>query len=176
MNKDKLKKELLSWIRAMAIAVVIGIIINSTLIASANVISGSMENTIMTNSRVAGLRISYIFNEPNRFDIILFHPPDEDSGIPYVKRIIGLPNEKVDIVDGKVFINDSTLPLEDSFIKGVARGNFSSFNVPENCFFVMGDNRNGSIDSRHWNNSFVSRDNIIAKLYIEYFPKPRILG
>ena len=176
MKKEKLKKELLSSIRAIVIAIVLGIIINSTLIVSAQVISASMENTIMTNSRVAGLRISYIFNEPNRFDIILFNPPDEDSDIPYVKRIIGLPNEKVDIIDGKVFINDSTIPLDDSFIKGIARGNFNSFYIPDNCFFVMGDNRNGSVDSRHWNNSFVSRDNIIAKLYIEYFPKPRILG
>jgi len=175
MKKDKLKKELLSWIRTIVMAVVLGLIINSTLITSAQVISGSMENTIMTNSRVVGLRVAYVFSEPNRFDIILFHPPDEDSDFPYVKRIIGLPNEKVDIVDGRVFINDSIIPLDDSFIKGVARGNYNSFYIPDNCFFVMGDNRNGSVDSRHWNNSFVSRDSIIAKLYIELFPNPRIL-
>ena len=121
MKKKRIAKEILSWIRSLAIALVCALIINKTLIASAVVVSSSMENTIMTDSRVMGLRVAYVINEPKRFDIILFHPPDDETSIPYVKRIIGLPNEKVEIIDGKVYINDSDIPLDDSFVKEVAR-------------------------------------------------------
>jgi len=132
------KKEIISFIRTVAIAVVCGLILNYTVIASAHVVSGSMENTVMTNSRVMGLRLTYLFSEPSRFDIILFHPPEgEVSDYPFVKRIIGLPNEKVEIINGKVYINDSTIPLDEGYIKGVAHGDFGPFEVPENCYFVM---------------------------------------
>ena len=102
MKKDKVKKEIVSWVRTLIIAIAVGLIVNSTLVASAQVISGSMEDTIITNSRVMGFRFVYLFSEPERYDIIMFHPPDDDSDMPYIKRIIGLPNEKVDIVDGNV--------------------------------------------------------------------------
>jgi len=175
MKESKFKKELISWIRTIAIAVILGVIVNSTVIASTHVISGSMEDTVMTNSRVMGFRLSYLIGEPGRFDIIVFNTPENDSSIPYVKRIIGLPNEKVEIIDGKVFIDDSDVPLDDSFVKGVAQGSYGPFHVPENSYFVLGDNRNSSVDSRHWVNKYVKRGDIIGKLYFEYFPTPRLL-
>ena len=178
ISKERnIKKEIFSFVRMVIIAVVCGLIINNTIIASAHVISGSMENTVMTDSRVMGLRFIYYFSDPERFDIILFHPPEgEISSHPYVKRIIGLPNEKVEIVDGKVYINDSANPLDEGFVKGTAFGSFGPFEVPENSYFVMGDNRNGSQDSRHWNNSFIPRNRIIAKLYLEFYPSPQIFS
>ena len=177
MKEKNIKKEIFSFVRMVIIAVACGIIINTTIIASAHVISGSMENTVMTDSRVMGLRFIYYFSEPDRFDIILFHPPEgESSTYPYVKRIIGLPNERIQIIDGKVYIDDSAVPLDEGFVKGFAYGNYGPFEVPDNCYFVMGDNRNGSIDSRHWSNRFVPRSSIIAKLYLEYFPSPQIFS
>ena len=177
-RKEKnIKKEIVGFIKTIVIAIICGVIINSTIIASAHVISGSMENTIMTDSRVMGLRFIYYFSEPDRFDIVLFHPPEgADSSYPYVKRIIGLPNEKVEIIDGKVFIDDSISPLNEGYVKGFAYGNFGPFNVPDNGYFVMGDNRNSSTDSRHWNNAFIPRSSIIAKLYLEFYPTPRNLN
>jgi len=175
MKKKRIVKEILSWIRSLVIALVCALIINKTLIASAVVVSSSMENTIMTDSRVMGLRVSYVFSEPKRFDIILFHPPDDEASIPYVKRIIGLPNEKVEIKSGKVYIDDSDVPLDDSFVKEVARGDYGPFSVPDGCYFVLGDNRNGSNDSRHWKNRYVPKENIIGRLYIELYPSPHIL-
>ena len=176
MEKKSVGKEILSWVKTLVIAFVCAFVINNTLIASALVVSSSMEDTIMTDSRVMGLRITYLITEPKRFDIILFDPPNGDTSIPYVKRIIGLPNEKVEIKDGKVYINDSDVPLEDSFIKGVARGDYGPYFVPEGCYFVMGDNRNGSNDSRHWINKFVPRESISGRIYFEYYPTPHILS
>jgi len=176
MKEKKFKKELLSWIRTIAIAVVCGVIINYTVIASAHVISGSMENTVMTDSRVMGLRLTYLFSNPGRFDIILFHAPDGDSDHPYVKRIIGLPHEKLEIVNGLVYINDPVSPLDENYINGVAWGDYGPVIIAENSYFVMGDNRNGSIDSRHWDNTFVPRRSIIAKLYFEYYPSPGLFN
>ena len=176
MKKNKIAKEVLAWTKTLALAFVFAFIVNNTLIASALVVSSSMENTIMTDSRIMGLRTVYVISEPDRFDIILFHPPDSETPIQYVKRIIGLPNEKVEIIDGKVYIDDSDVPLDEPFIKEAAWGNYGPFFVPEDSYFVMGDNRNNSNDSRHWTNKFVPRDNIIARLYIEYFPTPHLLN
>ena len=175
MKAKSIGREIFSFIRYLVIAFVCALIINNTLVASALVISSSMENTIMTDSRVMGLRVAYIRNEPERFDIILFEPPDDAASMPYVKRIIGLPNEKVEIISGKVYINDSDVPLNDSFIKEEPQGDFGPFYVPDGSYFVLGDNRNGSQDSRFWVNHFVPRDNIIGKLYIEFYPAPHIL-
>jgi len=175
MKAERVKKEILGWVKTVVIAFVCALIINNTLIASALVISSSMENTIMTDSRVMGLRVAYVFSEPKRFDIILFQPPDDETSIPYVKRIIGLSNEKVEIIDGKVYINDSDVPLDDSFIKEEAYGDYGPYYVPEGCYFVMGDNRNGSSDSRAWVNKFVAKDKILGKIYFEYFPSPHLL-
>ena len=175
MIEKSTTKEIISYIRTFVIVIICGVILHSTVIASAQVISGSMENTVMTDSRVIGLRFIYYFSEPDRFDIILFHPPEgEESDHPYVKRIIGLPNEKIEIIDGKVYIDDSIIPLDEDYIKGIAQGDFGPFEVPDSSYFVMGDNRNGSSDSRHWDNRFVPRSSIIAKLYLEYYPTPHL--
>jgi len=176
MKKEKAVKEVLLWIRAIVIALACGIIINNTLLASALVLTSSMENTIMADSRVIGLRVSYVISEPKRFDIILFRPPDDSTSIPYVKRIIGLPNELITINDGNVYVNGSDAPLDEYYIKEAALGSFGPFVVPEGSYFVMGDNRNGSNDSRHWENKFVEKGNIIGKLYIGFYPTPQLLG
>ena len=175
MKENKIIKEIISWMKHLIFAFICFLIINNYIIASAVVVSSSMENTVMTDSRVMGLRVSYIIINPGRYDIILFDPPDDTVSIPYVKRIIGLPNETINIIDGKVYIDDSNVPLDDSFIKDTARGNFGPFNVPDNCYFVMGDNRNSSNDSRHWSNRYVPKKNIIGRLYVEFYPSPHIL-
>lgn len=175
MKTHKVAKEIFGWVKTLVIALVCALIINHTFIASALVISSSMENTIMTHSRVMGLRVAYFLSDPQRFDIILFHPPDDITSIPYVKRIIGLPYEKVEIIDGKVYIDDSEVPLDDSFIKEAARGDFGPFIVPAGCYFVLGDNRNDSHDSRFWLNKYVPRDEILGKIYFEFFPSPHLL-
>lgn len=175
MNKQQIVREIFDWAKYLIGAFLFALIINNTVVINADILSGSMESTIMTDSRTFGLRLAYAFGEPERFDIIVFKFPDDETSIPFVKRIIALPNETVTIRDGKVYINDSETPLEDSFIRDEARGNYGPFTVPDGCYFVMGDNRNNSYDSRFWTNKYVSRDKILGKVYAEYFPSLKLL-
>ncbi len=169
------RKELFEWIKIVVSAALIAFVLNTFIIANSEVPSGSMENTIMTGDRVIGSRLSYRFEDPKRGDIAIFRFPDNEK-IYYVKRIIGLPGETVDIVDGKVYINGSSEPLDEPYIREpMIPEEPMHFEVPENSYFMMGDNRNYSMDARRWENTYVKREKIIAKVLFRYFPKPGVL-
>ena len=176
IKKNKVIRNLLELLGYFAVALAIAFFINNAVIVNAVVISGSMESTVMTDSRIVGSRLAYLINGPERFDIILFKFPDDEASEPFLKRIIGLPGEKVEIKDGKVYIDDSETPLDDSFIKEETHGNFGPFFVPEDSYFVLGDNRNNSKDSKDWVNKFVAKNKILGKVYAEYFPAPKLLN
>ena len=161
--------EFFQWILTFAIAVVIALCVNHFVLVNAEIPSGSMENTIMTGDRVFGNRLSYTFSEPERFDIIIFRYPDDESQL-FIKRIIGLPGETVEIHNGQIFIDCSAAPLEDVETKEFMQGSFGPYTVPDNCYFVMGDNRNNSKDSRYWEHTFVTKDEIIGKAFLRYWP------
>ena len=124
----------------------------------------------MTNDRVIGSRLSYHFSDPERGDIVIFKYPDDPS-IYYVKRIIGLPGDTIDIVDGAVYLNGSDTPLDEPYLREpMLPEEPMHFEVPDNCYFMMGDNRNNSNDARYWQNTYVERDAIIAKVLFRYWP------
>ena len=175
------KKEILSWIQILAAAAVIAYVLTTYIIANSTVPTGSMENTIMSHSRVLGSRLTYKFSEPERGDIAIFrYPDDKEEGITtyYVKRIIGLPGETVDIVDGKIYINGSDTPLDEPYLHeemDLYGKDHLHYNVPEGHYFMLGDNRNNSNDARFWKNKYVPEEDLIAKVYLEYFPNPHFL-
>lgn len=165
------RKELLSWIVLIVTAVLIAFFVNTFIIANSRVPSGSMENTIMTGDRVIGSRLSYHFQEPERGDVIIFRFPDDES-LYYVKRIIGLPGDIVDIRNGRVYLNGSDTPLEEPYIKEPMEIEPDlHYEVPEDSYFMMGDNRNLSSDSRRWEHTFVKREKIVAKVLFRYYPR-----
>jgi len=166
--KSVLIEETLSWAKFIVIAVFFAVVINQFVIVNASIPTSSMEQSIMTNDRIVALRLSYTFTEPERFHIIIFRFPDDESRL-YVKRIIGLPGETVNIRDGLVFINDSEVPLRDDFVNGHVFGNYGPFVVPENSFFMLGDNRGNSEDSRAWDNPFVNKDGILGRAIFKYW-------
>ena len=167
------KNELFHWILTLAIAVIIALCVNRFVLVNAEIPSGSMENTIMTGDRVFGNRLAYIFGEPKRFDIIIFRYPDDEKQL-FIKRIIGLPGETVEIHDGQIFIDGSKTPLKDVTTKEFMQGSFGPYTVPDNCYFVMGDNRNNSKDSRYWKHTFVTDDEIVGKAFLRYWPLNKI--
>lgn len=173
-NKS-IKSDLLDILKIVVFAFVLSILLNKFVITTSTVISGSMENTIMTGDKIIANRLSYLFNEPKRFDIIVFHFPDNEEDI-YLKRIIGLPGDKIEIKDGKVFINDSIEPLAEDYLHEEMKGSFGPYNVPEDSYFLLGDNRNSSTDSREWENTYLKKDKIIGKAFLRYYPIIKIIN
>lgn len=161
--------ELWDYLKMIAILVGIIFILNEFVIINARIPSPSMENTIMVGDQIFGNRLAYKFNDPNRYDIVIFRYPDDEKQY-FIKRIIGLPGETVNIVDGKVYIDDAAMPLDDSFCPEVPQGDFGPYEVPEDSYFMMGDNRNMSADSRYWINTYVKRDKILGKAVLRYWP------
>ena len=166
------KKEIREWFFILLTAAGIALFLNTFIIANSRVPSNSMETTIMTGDRIIGSRLAYLTSDPERGDVVIFHFPDDPTGkIYYVKRVIGLPGETVNVVDGKVYINDSDTPLDEPYLPEPMEGSYGPYTVPEGCYFMMGDNRNNSLDARFWKNRFVEKDKIIAKVLFTYFPK-----
>lgn len=166
--KKKILQELFEWLKVIIIAVAAALFISNVLVSNAKVPTGSMEDTIMPGSRVIVNRLAYLSDEPRRGDIITFYYPDDEKTI-YLKRIIGLPEETVEGKDGQVYIDGE--PLEDDYTAQELESDFGPFQVPSGMYFVMGDNRNNSWDSRYWDNKFVDKGKIIGKVEIEYFPQ-----
>lgn len=165
------KKEILSWVKIFIVAILAATILDNFIIINANVPSGSMENTIMTGDRMIGNRLAYKFGEPKRGDVVIFKFPDDEEQ-NFVKRVIGLPGDKVTITDAKVYINDSATPLEEDYLpdEWVTMNDGLTYEVPQDSYFVMGDNRNISNDARYWHNTYVNKDAIIAKAVVVYWP------
>ena len=171
-----LKDEIISWIQVLLTAAVIAFVVNTFLIANSQVPTGSMETTIMPGDRVIGSRLSYRFGEPERGDIAIFVYPDDEIirhvKTYYVKRIIGLPGDTIDIFDLHVYLNCSDTPLDEPYIREPMMLEAPMhYEVPEGCYFMMGDNRNYSNDSRRWTNTYVKREKLVAKVLFQYFPK-----
>ena len=111
----------------------------------------------------------YVFRAPKRGDVIVFKAPNQARGQPerdFIKRIIAVPGETVEIRDCTVFINGE--PLDEPYIRARARSTHAAETVPEDHYFVLGDNRNNSSDSRSW--GMLPKENIIGKAFVTYWP------
>ncbi len=173
MNDSKnMKKEIFHLLfYIILVSLTTFVIIN--FVGQRTVVQGqSMENTLFNHDNLIIDKLSYHFVNPKRFDIIVF--PVESSEKYYIKRIIGLPGETVQIMSGNIYINSE--PLEESYGKEIM--NYSGIaskpiTLEENEYFVLGDNRNHSSDSRDPNVGIILEDSIIGKAWIRIWPLKR---
>lgn len=170
-EKPSALREIISWVLYFAVAIIAALLIKNYLIINANVPTGSMENTIMPGNRLIGNRLAYINSEPERGDIVIFKYPDNETET-YVKRVIGLPGETVTIENAKIYIDGADEPLEEAYLKEewVEETGSYTYEVPEDCYLVLGDNRNNSWDARYWTNTYVSKEKILGEAVFTYWP------
>src|SRR2546426_10740358 len=168
-------RAILEIVQALALAVVISVVLNLFVVQVTEVRQRSMELTLEQNDRVLVSKLDYRFGVPQRGDIIVFNPPT-DSTIPYVKRVIAVGGETIDLRDGKVYVNGKLIEYAET------RGQPTTpqaatikypFTVPLGTIFVLGDNRQSSSDSRTF--GAVPVVNIIGKVTLRFWPFDRLV-
>jgi signal peptidase I len=150
-------------LETLVLAVLLFLAINAVS-ARIRVDGSSMVPTLSDGQFVMVSRLSYKLGEPNHGDVIVFHYP-RDPEQEYIKRIIGLPGDNVEMMNGNVYVNGQI--IEEPYIAADARTT-NQWNIPANHVFVLGDNRNNSQDSRNFGT--VSMENLIGKAIFIYWP------
>lgn len=188
---EKVKKTVVEWIKSIAVAVVLALLIRTFIIQAFKIPSSSMENTLKIGDHlfvtkfIYGTKIPFTdirilsLTKPKRDDIIVFKYP-YDKKRDFIKRCIGIPGDKIEIKNKIVYVNDG--PVEKSYIihrdsnvipsEVSQRDNFGPVIVPEGRYFMMGDNRDTSLDSRFW--GFLHEKYLRGKALVIYWPIWRI--
>lgn len=162
--KDFLKET----ISIIVIAFILAMILRTFIIEGRIIPSGSMLPTLQLQDRVMVNKFIYYFKEPQRGDIIVFAPPEVlNSKEDYIKRVIGLPGDTVEMKDGKVYVNNKA--LVEPYIAEPLNYTYGPVEVPADSLFVMGDNRNYSFDSHMWN-AWLTKDRVKGKAFVIYWP------
>ena len=161
-NLDELKDTL----KVIIITGLLAWVLTTYGVGFAHVPTGSMENTVKADSHLLVNKGIYIFSEPKRGDIVTFTTDNNNNTMIYLKRIIGLPGEKIEGRDGYVYINGEK--LTEDYVKEALKDDFGPYVIPENSYFMMGDNRDRSDDSRV-NVGFVPVENLVGKARFLFF-------
>jgi signal peptidase I len=156
---------LVDVLETLVLSVVLFVSIN-LVSARIRVDGASMEPTLVSGEYVIVSRLSYRLGSPQQGDIIVFHFP-RDPKEEYIKRVIGLPGDEVEVRNGSVYVN--TQPLDENYLK-VIMNYTGTWRVPAGQLFVLGDNRNNSSDSHDW--GMVPMDYVVGKAILVYWPPP----
>lgn len=168
--KNNLLRSILEWIIQLAIVIALSFLIQMFIISIANVNNISMEPTFQHGDRLLINKFIYRLTKPKSGDIIVF-PYREDPSQLFVKRIIGIPGDEIDLRDYQFTVNG--VFLDDDFSDELiyALGNISfPLTVPEGTYFVLGDNRNGSKDSRYYEVGCIPANQMIGKVFMRIWP------
>lgn len=184
------KVEMFVWARYFIIMFLCMFLLTRFVVFNAYIPSCSMENQLQIKDRLIGNRLAYLSSDPQRLDVVIFRYPVNEKET-FIKRIIGLPGETVEITDGKIYIDHATEPLDEPYLKEkwVSDNDGFVFHVPKDSYLMLGDNRNRSLDARGWPGKavefgkaknlqegekfrYVKRDKILAKAVFKYWRKP----
>lgn len=167
-SKPNIKKNLIAFGICVVIAIVIALIITNFVASHTKVEGNSMESTLENGDDIIVEKFSYLTNNPERYDIIVFR---ESESVNYIKRVIALPGETIQITEGKIYINERAIfdaygnaKMEDG---GIAE---KPLKLGQDEYFVLGDNRNASKDSRDKAVGVIKRDQIIGKAWLRVLP------
>lgn len=167
-----MKSSLRDFLVMAAVAALVFVALRTT-VQTFVVYGPSMQPSFWEEQRLLVNKLVYNFHEPQRGDVIIFRPPHNQRDT-YIKRVIGLPGEVVEMKLGRVYIHErdgSVVLLDEPYIKEPARRSFKSEPIPPGEYFVLGDNRNNTNDSR--NGWTVPRHNIIGKAWVSIWPPDR---
>ena len=165
----QVKEELVAWLKTLVSAAVYAVLIVTFLFQVARVEGLSMAPTLEDQDRLIVNKLVYRIGEPRRGDIVmLYYPLNPEKS--FVKRVIAEEGDTVRIVDGRVYVND--IPLKDDYVPNEYRSHddWGPQVIPDGYYFVMGDHRNNSSDSRHW--GMVPKKYIIGKVQLRWWPVP----
>lgn len=136
----------------------------------ATIPSASMYPTIKVGDNVI---VNMLDRNFKRGDVVIFPYPDDEDTL-YIKRIIGEPGDKVEIKDGKTYVNEEV--LDEPYVAEEEKGEWGPYYVPEGHYFMLGDNRNHSVDARFWTNTYVEEGKIVGKAFLVWFPLNHLHG
>ncbi|HWQ62603.1 MAG TPA: signal peptidase I, partial [Negativicutes bacterium] len=165
--KTSLGEEIKDWVISILIAVVLAFFIRYFIVELYMVEGPSMRPTLANGERLVVNKFLYRFRTPERGEIIVFRYP-RDPSRDFIKRVIGVPGDTVEIKEGRIFLNGQL--QNENYILEKTRGSYPLATVPEGHVFVMGDNRNNSEDSRFRDVGFVAGDLIKGKAVVVFWP------
>ena len=170
-------KEIFSWLFWIGISAVTAVVLVYVFGLRTNVVGNSMEPHLYAGQKILINRLAYQISEPKFGDVIAFQPNGKEKSHYYVKRVIGVPGDTLVIKNGRIFINDEELEEDESYDKiaepGIAE---SELHLAEGEYFVLGDNRNFSEDSRSGNIGIVKDSYIIGKVWFKLSDKLEYMG
>ncbi|HWP98289.1 MAG TPA: signal peptidase I [Syntrophomonadaceae bacterium] len=169
MEKSEVRQMLKETISIIVIALALALLLRNFVIEGRIIPSGSMLPTLQLQDRVMVNKFIYDFKDPVRGDIIILDPPPalERTDL-FIKRVIGLPGETVEMKNGKVYINENA--LKEPYLAEPLDYTFGPVVVPQNSLLVLGDNRNSSFDSHKWVPAWLTRDRVKGKAFMVYWP------
>jgi signal peptidase I len=156
----------------IVIAFILAMILRHFVVEGRIIPTPSMVPTIQIKDRVMVCKFIYYFKDPQRGDIVVFDPPEViHSDDDYIKRVIGLPGETVEMKNGRVYVDNRA--LNEPYLPESLNYNYGPVTVPQDGLLVLGDNRNHSFDSHMWN-AWLTQDRIKGKAFMTYWPLNRI--
>ncbi len=170
LENDKVRNTI-RWAFEIVVALLFGALTAVLMFQSVTMQESSMEPTISVGDRFYMNRVVYRVLDPERGDIIVFKNNGSDSAALHIRRIVGLPGETVQIVDGRVLINGATLKETGNYPSMISAGQAERpLTLGSGEYFVLGDNRNNSEDSRYGDIGLVNKRYIVGKLWFKLFP------
>ena len=170
--KKSLKREIFEWVMVFVVAAALALPVRTYLFEPVSVDGESMLNTLNDHDFMIATKFDYLNSDPERFDIVICNYPNTTDGMYRVKRVIGLPGETLELRGGELYIDGEH--VKQNFDMTENETYFGPFTVPEGHFFVMGDNRNNSKDSRSPTVGALPREMIVGHVRAVVFPFDRM--